>query len=138
VQSKLIPYLNFRDQTREAMEFYKSVFGGKLDLQSFKDFGMNVGPDEENKIMHSMLEADNGITFMSADTPNDMDYQAGSNISMSLSGDNEEELRSYFTKLSEGGTIIQPLQKAQWGDTFGMCQDKFGTKWMVDIAPAKA
>lgn len=136
--TKLIPYLNFRDQTRPAMEFYKTVFGGKLDLQSFKDFGMQVGPDEQDKIMHSMLEADNGITFMSADTPNDMEYQAGSNISMSLSGDNEAELRDYFQKLSDGGKVVMPLQKAQWGDIFGMCEDKFGVKWMIDISAPKA
>ncbi|HSX28738.1 MAG TPA: VOC family protein [Candidatus Saccharimonadales bacterium] len=137
MQSKLNPYIGFKDTTRQAMEFYKTVFGGKLDLNTFKEFHASQDPSEDDKIMHSVLEADNGITFMAADTPNSMEYQAGSSISMSLSGDNEDELRGYFEKLSEGGTITMPLEKAQWGDTFGMLVDKFGIKWMVNISGKK-
>src|SRR5687768_8165246 len=99
----LNPYLSFRDNTREAMEFYKSVFGGKLDINTFKDFHASQDASEDDKVMHSMLKADNGITFMASDTPNSMEYNPGTNVSLSLSGDNEEELRSYFSKLAEGG-----------------------------------
>lgn len=138
MQSKLNPYLSFKDNTREAMEFYKTVFGGRLDMNTFKEFQASQDPSEDEKIMHSMLEADNGITFMAADTPNNMEYSAGSNINMSLSGDNEEELRGYWEKLLAGGTTIMPLEKAPWGDTFGMLTDKFGVQWMVNIAGQKA
>lgn len=69
----LNPYLNFRDNAREAMEFYHSVFGGKLDMMTFKDYQASQDPSEDDKIMHSTLEA-NGMTFMAADTPNHMDY----------------------------------------------------------------
>jgi PhnB protein len=138
MQSKLNPYLNFRDNAREAMEFYRTVFGGKLQSQTFKEFHASQDPSEDNLIMHSVLEAENGISFMASDTPSHMEYRPGTNMSMSLSGDNEAELTGYFEKLSAGGTVSMPLQKAMWGDSFGMCIDKFGTQWLVNITGQKA
>jgi PhnB protein len=88
--------------------------------------------------MHSTLEADNGIAFMAADTPNGMEYRPGTTMSMSLNGDNDAELSGYFQKLSDGGTVTMPLEKAPWGDKFGMVLDKFGIQWMVNIAGPKA
>lgn len=138
MQSRLNPYISFKDNARQAMEFYKSVFGGTLTISSFKDFGMAHDPSEADKVMHSMLEAPNGITFMGSDTPNSMKYEEGARLSMALSGDNEAELRGYFTKLAEGGQIAMPLDKAPWGDSFGMVTDKFGVAWMVNITAKKA
>ncbi len=137
MQSRLNPYLSFKDNARQAMEFYKTVFGGKLTMSTFKDFGMSQDPAEANKIMHSMLEAENGITFMGADTPSNMPYQQGACVSMALSGDNLAELSGYFEKLAVGGTVKMPLAKAPWGDTFGMLTDKFGIEWMVNVAGTK-
>lgn len=137
MKTLLNPYISFKDTTKEAMEFYKSVFGGTLDITTFKEAGMSVDPVEGNKIMHAMLQAENGITFMASDTPPGMEYQSGSSISISLSGDNDEELRGYWEKLSKDGQINMPLEKAPWGDTFGMLTDKFGINWMVNIAGKK-
>lgn len=131
---RLNPYLNFRDNARQAIEFYHSVFGGKLDLTTFKDGGMSQGPADANLVMHSQLEADNGMTLMASDTPPGMDFKPGTNISISLSGADEKTLRGYWDKLSAGGTVMMPLEKAPWGDTFGMCTDKFGIQWLVNIA----
>jgi PhnB protein len=133
-KTTLHPYLSFKDNAREAMEFYSSIFGGKLTFNTFGEFHASDDPSESNKIMHSMIEAD-GITFMASDTPNGMEHSVGKNFSMSLSGDNEQELRGYWDKLVDGGIITMPLEKAPWGDTFGMCTDKFGIDWMVNIAP---
>ena len=138
MQTKLNPYLSFKDNAREAMEFYQTVFGGKLTISTFKDYHASQDPSEDNKVMHSVLEADNGITFMASDTPDRMEYKPGTNYSMSLSGDNEAELKGYFEKLSAGANIAMPLEKAQWGDTFGMLTDKFGVSWLVNIAGQKA
>ena len=138
MQSKLNPYLSFRDNARQAMEFYKTVFGGKLTISTFKDYHASQDPSEDNKIMHAMLEAPNGITFFASDTPSRMEYRPGANISMSLTGNDEAELKSYFQKLSAGGAVAMPLEKAPWGDTFGMCKDKFGVDWMVNIAGGHA
>ena len=137
MQSLLNPYISFKDNTRQAMEFYKTVFGGKLTMQTFKEFHASKDPEEDNLIMHAMLEAENGITFMASDTPKRMGYAAGASISISLSGDNEAELTGYYNKLAAGGTVSMPLEKAIWGDSFGMLTDKFGINWVVNIAAPK-
>jgi PhnB protein len=134
MQTKLNPYLSFKDNARHAMEFYKSVFGGNLDLRTFGEFHASQDPSEDDKIMHAVLTTDNGITFMAADTPNHMEYHPGASIRLSLSGDNEAELKGYFDKLCAGGVVTMPLEKAQWGDTFGMCTDQYGVNWMVNIS----
>ena len=136
--TRLNPYLSFRDNAREAMDFYESVFGGELTRSTFGEFGASDDPAEQDKVMHSMLVTDNGLTLMGADTPNSMDFSPGSNGTISLSGEDETELRGYWEKLSDGGDVSVPLEKAPWGDTFGMCVDKFGVSWMVNIAGAQS
>ena len=128
----LNPYVNFRNETREAMEFYQGVFGGELRISTFKEYQASQDPSEDDKVMHAQLEAD-GIMFMAADTPNAMEYQPGTNFNMSLSGDDEAELRGYFEKLQDGGSVVMPLEKAPWGDTFGMLEDRFGIRWLVNV-----
>jgi len=137
MNTKLNPYLSFKDNAREAMEFYKTVFGGKLVMNTFKEYHASQDPSEDNKIMHAELDAGNSIVFMASDTPNQMEYRHGTNYSMSLSGDNEAELTTYFKKLSAGGTVTMPLEQAPWGDKFGMCNDKFGVAWLVNITSPK-
>jgi PhnB protein len=136
--TRLNPYLSFRDSAREAMEFYHSVFGGKLTTSTFAEFQASDDPAEQDKIMHSQLEADGGLVIMAADTPNSMELTPGSNFAVSLSGEDEAELRGYWDKLSDGGTVTMPLDKAPWGDTFGMCVDRFGVSWMVNVAGTPA
>jgi PhnB protein len=129
--SRLNPYLNFNGNARQAMEFYASVFGGTLNLNSFGEYGAQ-GPDAD-RIMHGMLETDQGYTIMGADVTSEMDFHAPAGFSMSLSGDDAELLRGYFGKLSAGGTVTMPLAKQVWGDEFGMCVDQFGVSWLVNI-----
>ncbi|HSW79445.1 MAG TPA: VOC family protein [Candidatus Saccharimonadales bacterium] len=133
----LNPYINFDGNTREAMEFYKSVFGGKLDLNTFGEFKAAEDPADADKIMHSQLETPGGWKFMAADITKKFEYKPGSNFSMSLSGEDEAELKSYFEKLGESGTVTMPMEKQMWGDQFGMVNDKFGITWMVNINAAK-
>ena len=132
----LNPYISFRDTTREAMEFYKSVFGGELVVMGFADAGMADDPSDKDKVMHSQLTTPNGMTLMAADTPSSMTYTEGASVSVSLSGGAEDEatLRGYFEALAADGTVTVPLELAPWGDTFGMCVDRFGVQWMVNIA----
>lgn len=135
---QLNPYLNFRDNAREAMTFYQTVFGGKLTMSTYEEFHLSQDISEANKIMHSQLDGDNGITFMASDTPNQMEHRPGTTMSMSLSGTDEAELRRYWDGLSEGATINMPLEKAPWGDTYGMLTDKFGIDWMVNLTTPQA
>lgn len=132
----LNPYLNFRGNAREAIEFYKSVFGGELTISTFGEAGMPVDPSETDQVMHSQLEAPNGLNLMAADSPSHFEFTPGNNISVSLSGTDEAELTGYFNGLLEGGTVDEPLVKAPWGDTFGMLTDKFGIHWLVNITAA--
>ena len=127
------PYLSFRDNAREAMEFYQSVFGGTLESSTFGDMNLADDPAEANKIMHSSLKTDNGFVLMASDTPASMNLDEGSSYSISLSGDDGEQLRGYWDKLLDGGQMTLPLEQAPWGDLFGMLNDKFGTSWMVSI-----
>lgn len=129
----LNPYLSFKDNTRDAMNFYQSVFGGDLQISTFEEYQAPVEDSEKSLIMHSELKAPNGLRFMASDTPNHMEYNPGTNFSMSLSGDDAATLHGYFDKLAEGCAIGMPLEEAPWGDTFGMCTDKFGVAWLVNI-----
>ena len=131
--TQLNPYISFRDNARQAMEFYHSVFGGELNSTTFGEFRASDDPAEQDKVMHAMLRTDGGLVLMASDTPNRMDYTPGNNFSVSLSGEDEAELRGYWDKLSDGGTVTMPLDKAPWGDTFGMCLDRFGVSWLVNI-----
>ncbi|WP_285313861.1 VOC family protein [Pseudarthrobacter sp. fls2-241-R2A-168] len=130
----LNPYLSFRDNAREAMNFYQSVFGGELTLSTFGEFQASEDPAEAEKIMHGMLTTTQGLVLMGADTPNSMEFSSGSSISISLSGEDEGELRGYYDKLSGGGgTVTVPMEQAPWGDIFGMCTDKYGVSWLVNV-----
>jgi PhnB protein len=132
VASRLNPYISFADNARQAMEFYRSVLGGTLTLNTFGEAGAPEGPGAD-KIMHSMLETDSGYTLMAADAPPGVEHQPGTNIAVSLSGDDADELRGYWQKLSADGTVSVALEVQMWGDEFGMCVDQFGIGWMVNI-----
>ena len=134
--TRLNPYLHFRDNAQEAMTFYRSVFGGELNTSTFGEFQMSEDPAEKDKIMHAMLTTASGLTLMGADTPNGMDFSPGNTCSVSLSGEDEAELTGYWQQLTEGATVHVPLEKAPWGDSFGMCTDRFGVEWLVNIAGA--
>lgn len=133
--SRLNPYLSFSGDARQAMEFYRDVFGGTLTLNTFGELGGQHGDDAE-KIMHGMLETESGFTLMGADTPPGMEHTRGNNITVALSGDNADELRGYWEKLSGSGTVSVPLEKQMWGDEFGACDDRFGVPWLVNIGQA--
>jgi PhnB protein len=133
VASRLNPYLTFNGTARQAMEFYADVFGGTLAVNTFAEFGAENAPNAD-LIMHGVLETDAGYTIMAGDITSDTDYEPMAGCSVSLSGDDAEHLRGYWNKLSAGGTITMPLRKQVWGDEFGMCVDKFGISWMVNIS----
>ena len=130
--SRLNPYISFDGNAREAMEFYQGVFGGELTLNTFGSFGP-PDPATADKIMHGMLVAENGFALMGSDTPPGQTHEPGNTMSISLSGDDNDDLRGYWAKLSDGGTVTVPFEKQMWGDEFGMCIDRFGIAWMVNI-----
>lgn len=140
MSSKLNPYINFRGEAREAIAFYQSVFGGSPTISTFAAFGMPMANPAENEwVMHGQLETPSGYTLMISDAPSHMPHTPGSNISISLSGDDDAELSGYWSKLAEGARFVAAeLAVAPWGDKFGMLTDRFGIGWMVNIALPKA
>jgi PhnB protein len=135
--SRLNPYLRFAGDARQAMEFYRSVFGGELSVNTFGESGMADSP-QADQIMHATLVADNGFTLMASDTPQGMAHEPGNTITVSVSGDESDALRGYWKKLSEGATIQIELEKQMWGDEFGQLVDRFGIPWMIDIHQPQA
>ena len=134
--NKLNPYLTFIGKTRQAMEFYSSVFGGELTIQTFKEMHAAQSPEQDELIMHSQLVTTDGMTLMASDDPEA--ENESKNVSVSVSGEDETALRGYWEKLVEGATVLAPFETAPWGDTFGMLTDKFGIRWMVNVTKPKA
>jgi PhnB protein len=131
----LDPYLFFNGNCREAMEFYKGVFGGELTFSTFGEFQGEM-PDKEamkDNIMHSMLDGD--VRLMGSDSQTASPKAA--KIELSLSGDDEAKLRGYFEGLSAGGAVKMQLADAGWGDLFGQLTDKYNIDWMVNITVKK-
>ena len=138
--TRLNPYLNFATTTREAMEFYHSVLGGDLRMNTFGEYGGAPEGLEADHIMHAMLEAPGGLVLMASDTPGAGGGSGGrgsggeaGGVSLSLSGEDADELRGYWERLTSRAAVTGPLQKQMWGDEFGMLVDEFGTTWMVNI-----
>lgn len=131
----LAPYLFFAGNAREAMEFYKGIFGGELTIQTMDEIPQD-SPDrkmvtEENKtnVMHARLSGD--FTLMASDSQQASDKTA--KIELSLMGADEPTLRKMFDELSSGGKVKMPLTKMSWGDLWGNLTDKYGVDWMVNI-----
>ncbi len=127
---KLNPYLALPGTAREAMERYQSVLGGELLIHTFGDTGME-GPGADG-VMHASLQTETGFTLMASDLPPGMEM-APSLGTISLSGDDDAELRGYWEGLSAGSVVVMPLERQMWGDVFGQCVDAFGVSWMVNI-----
>jgi PhnB protein len=134
--STLNPYLSFRDSARAAMEFYQSVFGGELSIDTFAAYEMGQDPSENDLVMHAQLETPDGFTLMASDTPSSMPYTPASGFSVSVSGDDDTALEGYWNALAEGGTVTMPLAAPPWGGRFGMLTDRYGIDWMVSIGTA--
>ena len=134
----LNPYLNFHGNAREALEFYQSALGGNLNLSQYDSIPGMMGDDSEaTRIMHGQLDTEDGLTIMAADLPGSMadapDASAGG-VSVCVWGD-DDRIEGVWGVLSDGAEVLQPLEQAPWGDTFGMLKDRFGVQWMFSISP---
>ncbi|WP_309065878.1 VOC family protein [Microbacterium sp.] len=130
----LNPYLSFRDNARAALEHYQQVLGGSLDIMTFGSMpDMGYDPSESELVMHGQLTTDDGMVLMASDTPSGMEYRQAQGISVSVSGSESDRLRAIWDGLSDGATVVLPLEPAPWGGEFGMLVDRFGISWMVAI-----
>ncbi len=136
--AKLNPFLRFNDgKCREAMNFYKECFGGEVTFMPIGESPMadQVPPEKQGYIMHSELKSGD-IFFSGSDMMRDVAV-VGDNVGVTLNCTSEEEIRSLFTKLSEGGEVFCPLEDAFWGALFGMVTDKYGVEWMLNYQKEK-
>lgn len=128
--TKLHPYLNFPGNAREAMEFYQSVFGGKLDVMTFGDYGMEGMPADGT--MHAYLDAGEFAFAASDALPGAEETWGGTRVYLAFMGD-DPSISKWFEALAEGGEVGQPLEQQVWGDTYGLVKDRYGLEWMFDI-----
>jgi PhnB protein len=137
VSSRLNPYLSFNGTAREAMEFYADVFGGSLAVDDWADY-LGAGSPDAGRVGHAVLETEAGYTLMAGDSRSDDEYAPMAGVSVSLSGDDADVLRSYWKHLSADAEITVPMAVQPWGDEFGSCIDRFGVSWLVNIAARRS
>lgn len=144
--ARVSTYLNFPRTTEAAFMFYKGVFGTEFTapIHRFGEVPAQPGHPpmaeaDKNLVMHVELPILAGHSLMGTDAPDTMGFQlkVGNNISINLEPDTRSETEKLFKALSEGGTIIMPLQDMFWGAYFGQLTDRFGMQWMFNCT-AKA
>lgn len=125
-------YVGFNGKCREAMTFYKECLGGELIMQTIAETPMAAQCPEgmQNDIMHSSLTK-GSLLLMGSDMVGPAGFIQGNNIALSLNCSSDEEINTFFSKLAEGGKILDPLKVQFWGATFGAVTDKFGVNWML-------
>jgi len=129
----LIPYMNFYGRCVEAMNFYKEIFGGELELQVAGDSPAkeHMPPEMHNQVLHSHLKSAT-LQIMGSDMAPTQPLE-GNTVYLALICNSEAEIHSLFEKLSAGAKIEQPLTKAFFG-WFGSLEDKFGKHWMFQAS----
>lgn len=139
-------YLNFKNSTEEAFNYYKSIFGGEFEggINRFGDMPPQEGVPalsdaDKNLIMHIALPLFGGVLLMGTDAPESMGFTVtmGNNVHISLEPDTREEADRLFNALSAGGKVSMPLQDMFWGAYYGSCTDKYGVQWMLNVATKK-
>ena len=144
-----VAHLNFRGQAREALEFYRSVFGGQATIATYADFGMPADLPGARNVVFGQVVADNGFRVMAYDVPGEnvpfvqgepATHRAnGTTITtepffLSVRGDSVEEVATLWKGLAEGAAVIEEFGPAQWAPGFGMLTDRFGVTWILDVA----
>ena len=130
------PYLAFDGNCREAMTFYQQCLGGELSVQSFGDVGMAEGKGTEDRVMHARL-VNGSAVLMASDTMPGHAHVEGTNVSLSLQCDSEDEVGRLYSALSAGGKATMEPQDTFWGARFGMLTDRFGMHWMLNFERPK-
>jgi len=128
-------HLNFRGDARAALEFYRSVFGGRIALVTYADAQRVADPAEAGQIMWGEVEAENGFHVMAYDVPGAQSYHPGDKpVFVSVRGRDAEEITAFWKALTDGATIVQDLGPAGWSPLYGMLTDRFGVTWVLDVA----
>ena len=132
--SLINPYIIFKGNCKEAIEFYHGVFGGNLEIMPFRGSPMEDQMPEEqlDDIMHATI-SNGDFTLMASDGMQADAASPGNMVNLSIHCTSEAEIDDYFAKLSEGGKVTMPLADQFWGSKFGSLTDKFGIQWMLNF-----
>jgi len=137
---QLIPYLMYAGNCEEALNFYKSILGGNLEIRSrYDNPNMNVPADYKNKVLHARLGIGGGFTLFGSDNfPGKPTHKTSGDVSLSLifTGD-LERAKTAYEKLAEGGKAGLPFAKQFWGDWHGNLVDKYGFNWNINFEEGK-
>jgi len=132
---KLEAFVNFNGECKEAVEFYAKVFKTEVgNMMMFSDApaeeGYVMSEADKNKVMYAGLPFGDSV-IMFSDTPEGAPYIQGTNIALTVSFEDKEEVARVFNELSVGGQIIMPLSQTFFSEYFGMLTDKFGLNWQI-------
>lgn len=128
---KLIPYLHYAGNCEEALNHYKKVLDGRIEIVTRYDQpSMNAPEDYKNKVLHARFYFGDNTIFASDTFPGNT-VTAGNAITLSLSIQ-EDKATEVFNNLAAGGVVTMPFERQFWGDLFGQLTDRFGIKWMVN------
>ena|SRR6185295_6110215 len=130
-------YLFFDGNCADAMRFYESALGGKLErmmTHGESPAAAETPPGMADRVMHAHL-AIGGRALLASDAMAGEPYEGMKNFSLSLTYPTAEEARRTFDALAEGGQVKMPIEKTFWSEAFGMLVDRFGTPWMVSGGP---
>ena len=130
------PYLFFEGRTEEALEFYQSKLGAKVEfMMRYKenpDPKYNP-PNSGEKVMHSCFRV--GDTQVMASDGNCSGKPSFQGFSLTFNAADEADARRRFNALAEGGQVNLPLSETFFAKSFGMVADRFGLNWMVMAGP---
>ena len=130
----LSAHLSFNGDCSEALELYTRLFGGEITfLMRFGDSPMkDQFPVEfHGAILHSTITIGNQ-SLMCADAPPERYSKPGGTF-INLQMPDLAEGKRVFEELSEGGGELMAFGETFWAKGFGMCTDRFGQNWMVNV-----
>jgi PhnB protein len=138
--AQLVPYINFAGKTSEALDFYKSIFGGEADVQLAKDGPMaaQTPPERQSDVFHADYNA-GGFRLLASDMMSDAAGRVVGNVySLALMCDSAEQLQEWFDKLADGGNVVWPVRDSEWGSIYAQVVDKYGLQWMLNYDKPKS
>ena len=138
MKADLSAYITFEGRAREALEHYQTALGGKVLIETFRKWGITTAPGYEDDVVYGVLRTDDGFVLRVKERASDEEpVEQGTAWALCLNGEEAERLTACWNALTEGATIIEPLQEMPWGDLNGALIDVFGIRWSVNIGSSE-
>ena len=141
-------HLNLPGTAQEALDFYRTVFGGDVAITTYAQVGVPAEAPGADEVVFGQLVTDDGLRLMAYDIPGrDEPFESSTHredgvtitdqpFFVSLGAGSLDEVTPFWERLSEGATVVEPLAASAWSPGFGMLTDRFGVTWAVTVQPA--